>query len=233
VDRITRKELKTDKFAVEVEHSVEYVAAHKKQVTLYGAIGVAILLIAGGVWYYRGSQHDKRQADLARAAEIMEAMVSAAPSGSRLTFPTDAAKNAAAEKAFKEVIDKHPGSEEAIIAATYLGAVEVDLGKPAEAEKYFQTAANSSDKNYASLAKLSLAQFYIGNGRQADGEKILRSLIDNPTVFVSKEQATISLAHSLAQSKPAEARKLLDPLKTERPAVGQVAITMLGQLPAQ
>ena len=55
--------------------------------------------------------------------------------------------------------------------------------------------------------------------------------MDHPTIYISKEQATIALAHALTTSKPAEARKLLDPLKTERPAVGQVAITLLGQLP--
>jgi len=233
VDRITRKELKTDKFAVEVEHSVEYVAAHKQQVVQYGAIGLVVVLIAGGIWYYRDRQHEKRQQDLAQAVDVIQAMVNPAGGGASLSFPTDAARNTAAEKAFKEVIDKHPGSAEATVAATYLGAIEVDLNKPAEAEKYLQTAADSSDKGYASLAKLPLAQLYFGSGRAADGEKILRSLIDNPTVYVSKEQATIALAHALSSSKPAEARKLLDPLKTERAAVGQVAITMLGQLPAQ
>jgi predicted negative regulator of RcsB-dependent stress response len=232
VDRITRKELKTDKFAVEVEHSVEYVAAHKKQVVQYGAIGVVVVLIAAGIWYYRNSQHEKRQQVLAAAVDIIQGNVNPA-GGNGVTFPTEAAKNTAAEKAFKEVFDKHSGSSEAIVAATYLGSVEIDMNKPAEAEKYFKAAADSSDKDYASLAKLSLAQLYFGSGRAADGEKLLRSLIDNPTIFVSKEQATISLAHALMTSKPAEARKLLDPLSKERAAVGQAALTLLGQLPAQ
>jgi len=232
VDRITRKELKTDKFAVEVEHSVEYVAAHKKQAFQYGAIALVVVLIAGGIWYYRSHQHEQRQQALAQAVDVMQAMVNPG-GGPGLTFPSEAAKNAASEKAFKEVYDKYSGSAEAIVAATYLGAIETDMNKLSEAEKYFQIVADSSDKNYASLGKLSLAQLYMGGGRQADGEKLLRSLIDNPTMFVSKEQATIALAHGLTSSKPAEARKLLDPLKTERPAVGQVAITLLGQLPAQ
>ena len=61
MDRVTRSKLKTDKFAVEVEHTVEYVAEHRKQVTRYGAIAVVIAIVAAGIWYYRGSQHTARQ----------------------------------------------------------------------------------------------------------------------------------------------------------------------------
>jgi len=64
VDRITRSKLKTDRFAVEVEHSVEFVAEHRKQVIQYSAIAVVVLLIAGGIWYYRDRQHTVRQEEL-------------------------------------------------------------------------------------------------------------------------------------------------------------------------
>ena len=49
---------------------------------------------------------------------------------------------------------------------------------------------------------------------------MLRDLIAHPTIFVSKEQATITLARYLAPKKPAEARKLLDPLRAE-PGIGR------------
>jgi hypothetical protein len=60
---------------------------------------------------------------------------------------------------------------------------------------------------------------------------VLRDLIANPTDFVSSDQATISLARYLAQKKPAEARKLLEPLRTRPGSIGQVAITLLGEMP--
>ena len=82
----------------------------------------------------------------------------------------------------------------------------------------------------SALAKLSLAQIYFGDGRDAQGEKTLRELIDNPTDFVSKEQATISLARFLAPKKPAEARKLLEPLRSQPGAVSQVALSLIGEL---
>ena len=237
MDRVTRNKLKTDKFAVEVEHTVEYVAEHRKQVTMYGAIAVGVAILAAGIWYYRGSQHSARQKDLAEAMQKQDAPVMPTPpAGSAappLYFTTQALKNAEVTKAFSAVRVKHPGSTEAVIAASYLGAISADEGKLAEAEKYFQAAIADGDANYGSVAKLSLSQILVATGRVPDAEKMLRSMVDNPTLFVSKEQATIALAKAIGGSKPAEARKLLEPLRATPGAVSQAAITALNQLPGQ
>lgn len=231
MDRITRSKLKGDRFAEEVEHSVEFVAEHRKQVIQYSAIAVVAALIVTGIWYYRDRQHNNREAELAAAMEIMQAPV--APNGppGQLFYTTDALKNAAAVKAFTGIIDKHSGSDEATVASSYMGALSMDAGKISDAEKYFQRVADSGNKNYASIGKLSLAEVYLSAGRTADGEKMLRSLYEHPTDFVSKEQGAIALARALSTTNPAEARKLLEPLRTDRAAVGQVAITLLSQLP--
>jgi hypothetical protein len=80
---------------------------------------------------------------------------------------------------------------------------------------------------------LSLAQIYFADGRADQGEKTLRELMDKPTIFVSKEQAAIMLARYLAPTKPAEARKLLQPLMNTPGGVGQIAIGMAAELPQQ
>jgi hypothetical protein len=54
-----------------------------------------------------------------------------------------------------------------------------------------------------------------------------------PTIFVSKEQAAIMLARYLMPTKPAEARKLLDPLRKVPGAVGQMAIQAYGEMGLQ
>jgi hypothetical protein len=80
---------------------------------------------------------------------------------------------------------------------------------------------------------LSLAQIYFAEGRSDQGERTLRELMANPTIYVSREQATITLARALAPQKPAEARKLLDPLRNQKGTVGQVALAVLSELPPQ
>jgi len=125
------------------------------------------------------------------------------------------------------------GNHEGEVAQYYLGAIEADASKMAEAEKRFQEVAQHGNANFASLAKFSLAQIYYSDGRDAQGEAILRDLMDHPTTLVSKEQATITLARYLMIKRPAEARKLLDPLKTVGGPVGQLVLSLYGQLPPQ
>ena len=231
--RITRKELKTDKFALEVEHTVDFVTEHRSQLARYGSIAAAVVVLAIGIYYYMRHQHTVREQALGEAIQIQEAPVGPPNPGATITFPTEDAKRAAAIKVFTDLGAKYPGSDEGATARYYLGAIAADQGKMTEAEKLFQAAADSGDKNYASLARLSLAQVYFAEGRPADAEKLLRDLMDHPTVFVSKEQATILLAKGIAATKPAEARKLLEPLRTSAGAVSQVAINAVSELPGQ
>lgn len=233
MDKITRRGLKTDKFAVEVEHTVEYVAGHRKQIGIYAAIALAAIAVGGGVWWYLRSQERTRQQELSKAIQVTEAQVGAPSAAGEMTYPTLEAKQAEALKQFMAIMTKYPGTDEGAIAASYLGAINADQGKLGDAEKYYKQVMAGGDDNYASIGKLILAQIYFATNRASEGEKLYRSLIDKPTVFVSREQATIALARELASTKPAEARKLLDPLKGGRMAVSQTAMTALAELPAQ
>jgi predicted negative regulator of RcsB-dependent stress response len=231
--RITRKELKTDKFAVEVEHTVDFVTQHRRELTIYGSIAAAVVVISIGIYFFARHQHAAREEVLAEAIQIQEAPVGPPNAGALIAFPTEVAKRAAAAKAFGDIVAKYPGSAEAAVSQYYLGATSADQGNLAEAAKRFQAAADAGDSNYASLARLSLAQVDFSQGRVADGEKILRHLMDHPTIFVSKDEATIALAKGIGPTKPAEARKLLEPLRAQGRAVSQAAIIALSELPGQ
>lgn len=231
MSRITRKELKTDKFALEVEHTVDFFEVHRDKIIRYSAIGVVVVLaIVAFLWYSR-SQHATREEALNQALQVVNA-----PVGDPNTpgaFPTEEARQQEAAKRLADIATRYGGTEQGDIAVFYMASQLADQGKLSEAEKRFKEVADSGKANYASLAKLSLAQIYFSDGRNAEGEKVLRSLIDSPTAFVSKDQATIALARAIAPTKPAEARKLLEPLRTVPGQVGQVAITMYGEIPAQ
>ncbi|HTS27176.1 MAG TPA: tetratricopeptide repeat protein [Bryobacteraceae bacterium] len=231
--RITRKELKTDRFALEVEHSLTFFEEHQKEVIRYGVAGVGvILLIVGGIWYSR-HQHTLREEVLARAIQIQESPVGPPTPGQNQNFPTQDAKDEVALKAFGDLASKYSGSDEGEIALYYLGSIKADQGKLAEAEKNFKEVADKGNAKYASLAKYALAQIYFADGRDDQGESTLRDLIAHPTIYVSKEMATITLARAISRKKPAEARKLLDPLRSQQGAVGQAALSAYADLPPQ
>jgi len=231
--RITRKELKTDKFAVEVEHTVDFVTQHRRPLVLYGSLAVAVALISVGAYFYIRHQHMLREQALADAIQIQETAVGQQNPNAPMNFATEDAKRAAASKAFSEIIAKYPGTNEAAIAKYYLGASMAEQGKLADAQRLFQEAVETGDQNYASLARFSLAQVYDAENHLADAEKILRDLIAHPTALVSKEQATIELAKLIAPTKPAEAKKLLDPLRAQSGPVSQAALGALSDQPAQ
>jgi predicted negative regulator of RcsB-dependent stress response len=232
VARITRKELKSDKFAQEVGLTVTFFEEHQKEIVRYGAIVAAAGLLFAGYLYYQRKQHGVREEALTKAIQVQEAAVGPSANGGP-SFPTQEAKDQETLRVFSDVRDKYSGSEEGEIAEYYLGAVKADQGKLAEAEKSFQEAARKGDQNYASLARLSLAQIYFADGRSDLGEKTLRELIAKPSIFVSKEQATITLARYLMLKKPAEARKLLEPLRNQTGQVGQVALQVYGEIAPQ
>jgi hypothetical protein len=230
VARITRKELKSDKFALEVEHTVTFFEEHRQQLTRYGGIAVVVVLLIVVYVIYSRHQHTDREVALAHAIEVQEAPVGGVSANGGLSFPTQDAKDKEAIKVFSDLNNKYSGSNEGEVAQYYLGSILADEGNLALAEKSFLEASQKGNAQYSSLAKLSLAQIYFSDGRDTQGEAIVRDLIAHPTEFVSSEQATITLARYLAIKKPAEARKLLDPLRSQPGAVGQIALTMLGEI---
>jgi tetratricopeptide (TPR) repeat protein len=231
VDRITRKELKSDKFALEVEHTVEYVSEHRRQVIRYAAVAAVVVVLVLAFMAYRNRQQAVRQTALNAALEIQNAAIGAAPNPESLAFPTGEARNKAALKAFGDIAAKYQGSDEGWIAEYYQGVIASDEGRLSDAQRFFKDVADSGPRTYGSLAKLSLAELYGQAGRIADAEPLLRSLMDKPTEFVSKAQATIELGRLLGPSRPAEARKLLEPLRTEGSTVSRMAIAALGDIP--
>jgi hypothetical protein len=233
VARITRKELKTDKFALEVGHTVDFFEEHRTEIVRYGAAALAVAAIVVLILVYRSHQHTVRQEALAKAIEVQEAPVGQGSPGAPIAFPTQDAKDKEAIKVFSELAAKYSGTDEGYIAEYYLGCIAADQGKLGEADKRFSSVADSAGKKYAALAKLSLGQLYFSEGKADLGEKTLRSLMDNPTIFVSKDQAAVVLAKMLAPTKPAEARKLLDPLRAKPGPVSQTAIQAYGDLPPQ
>jgi hypothetical protein len=230
VARITRKELKTDKFALEVEHTVNFFEDHRQELIRYGGIALGVAALIAVYLVYAGHEHVAREAALSHAIEVQEAGVGGVSATGGLTFPTQDAKDKEAIKVFSDLKNKYSGSMEAEVAQYYLGSILADQGNLAQAEKSFQEAAEKGDARYSSLAKLSLGQIYFSDGRDTQGESMLRDLIKHPTVFVSSEQAAITLAKYLEIKKPAEARKLLEPLRSQPGSVGQIALTILGEM---
>ena len=229
---LTRKELKQDKFAVEVGQTVDFFAVHRKQVTQYGGVALVVALLVAGVFYYRNFQSSARQKVLGEAIALTSAPITQAPSpNGALSFQTEPARRDAITKAFTKIAADYSGADEGYIAEYFLAAQAADTSKLDDARKKYQEVADHAGGNYASLAKLALAQIDFAENRSAEAETLLKDLIDHPTDMVSKAQATITLARGIGQTKPDEARKMLQEIVNDKSDISPLATAAIGELP--
>ncbi len=229
MDRHTRKDLKTDKFALEVGHTVEYLSGHRTEVKRYAIIALVVILVAAGIYFYMRRQTEIRTEALAQALKIDDATVGQSPVPTNLNYATVEEKMAARNKALSDIAAKYPGTAEASYAEIYLAADLADKGDLAGAEKKFRKVLEDGPAAYAGIARLSLADTLIAEGKTDEAKKVLQQAVAKPTTTVSKEQATVLLAQLVGKSDPCEARRLLEPLRTERSVVSRAAVQALSE----
>lgn len=231
MDRLTRKELKRDPFALEVQHGFEFLTTHRQQSLKIGGLALALIALITGIYFYRQHEAGIREDLLSTALRTHDANVGDATNPYMMNFPTQKAKDEAVTKAFTAVAARFPGTDEGTVAEFFLASQAADSGDMAQAERRFKDIVDNGSGPYVSLAKMSLATLYAGQNKLADAEKLLRSVMDKPTVLVSKEQAAIKLAEILAPTRPNEARAILGPLRaSDRSAVSRAAIDAYTQL---
>jgi hypothetical protein len=208
---LTRHELKDqlqhDHFTDAVSGAVGYASSHRQSVikTIIGV--VAVLLVAGGIWWYLRSQAEMRQGELASAMSIPDAQVGPANDYAK-TYPTEDAKKDAWNKAISEVVRKFGGTSEGLIAQYYRGTDRAGKGDVPGAESDLRTVADSRS-NVASLAKIALVNLYIGEKKSVEAQSLLQELIKNPSPLVSKAQAQLLQAQINAAINPQSAKDVL------------------------
>ena len=231
MNKLSRKDMKSDKFALEVQHSVEFVSEHRQLMIKWGVPAAVVLVLGFAYYFYSNHMRDVRQEALRDALQVQNANVGPAPNPQTLSFPTNEARNKAVVKAWTELVNKYPRTQEAYMGHYYLGTTASDTGNLAEAEKQFRAVVDGASGPYPSIAKVALAQVLAAEGKLPEAEKLLESVIDHPTVLVSKESATLVLVDLIKSSDPARAKKLLEPLRTStRSAISKAAINEYGEL---
>jgi TolA-binding protein len=230
VDRQLKKVVKNDEFKQQVWHSIDFLKEHPAEIKKYGGIALAVLVVAGGSYFYIHHQADAREEALAEALRVDQGTVGANTQAANLHFATEEEKDQATEKAFRQVAAKYPGTQESAIALINLGQSAVDRGDMVEGEKDLKTVADSAPTAYSSQAALALAQLYDIEGKSAEAEKLLNNLIKNPSVTVSKDEALLALAKVKAKTDPDGARKILEGLQTGRNAISKAAVAAMGEI---
>jgi tetratricopeptide (TPR) repeat protein len=221
-EHISRKELKTDEFRETLAHGAEAVMSHQ-QLTLYLVAGVAVLALAIFGWrFYSERETVKSAAAYDDAMKVFKARIRTAgePASdpSEVTYVDEKNKYQDADKKFEAVAKEYPRTRPGQISAYYAALCLEHLNRDPEAAKYLDQVMHSGEDDFASLARLEMAQLDDRNNKPADAEKIYQDLVAHPSVFVSKPVALMAFADHYRQQKNfAEAAKLYNEIKTEFP----------------
>jgi predicted negative regulator of RcsB-dependent stress response len=229
---LTRHELKDqlqhDQFTDAVSGAVIYAQSHRQTLLRWSIAAATVIAIAGALWWYLSYQRSVREQDLSAALAVVDAQVGP-PNDFSKTFSSDDAKQQASIKALSDVVNKDGGTREGLIAQYYLGTIKTARGDTKGAESDLKKVSDSS-ADVAPLAKIALAQLWMGEKRTAEAQALLRTIVDKPTDLVSKAQAQILLAQLDSTVNPRESREILKSVGSSDPAVKRAADALSAQL---
>jgi hypothetical protein len=214
---LTRHELKEqlqhDHFTDAVSGAVGYASSHRQALVRWLVGGALVLILAGGIWWYRSKQADTRREELGAAMSILDGQVGGTSKLAK-TYPTEDAKKDAWLKAISGVASKYGGTQEGLIAQYYRGAARAQKDDMAGAESDLRAVANSSS-SVTPLAKIALVQLYLGEKKNAEAQALLRELVKEPTPLVSKAQAQILQAQVNETSNPQAVKRATEQLNSQ------------------
>lgn len=170
MDRQHRHDLKHDKFVDEIGALSVRAKANQRGLLIIALGVIAVAVIGFGIYFFLSNREGKAQQALATAIETAEASVGATkPEGSTGPhFATEAARNAAAEKLFKDVQSKFSGSDAADVAGLYIARMAAARGDVKTARTQLEEfVGEHGDNILVSTARFSLYQLRIENGEAA------------------------------------------------------------------
>jgi hypothetical protein len=133
-ERLSRKNLKHDKFVDEMNVAYDYLNTNRRNMLLGAAGIVAIVLIVAAISFYRSHKESTAQARLAEAIDVMDAPVGPpSPGVTAPTYKSEDEKIAKATPLFQGVVNSYGGTAAADMAELYLARVAAAKGDSASA----------------------------------------------------------------------------------------------------
>ena len=221
MDRQHRHDLKHDKFVDEIGALSVRARANQRLLLAVGGALVAVAGIVAGIFFFRSSREDKAQEALASAIDTAEASVGATPpqGATGPHFKTEAERNAAAEKAFKDVRANYSGSDAADVAGLYLARIAAANGDVKTARTLLEDFVDDHGDNIlVSTARFSLYQLRIENGEAAQVAKELDAELAKTAPVLPGDSLLVLLAQAYeVQGNVAKSKESYKRITTEFP----------------
>lgn len=221
MDREHRRELKHDKFVDEIGALSLRAKANQRVLLMIGGGAVLIAALVYGIFFYRSGREARAQDVLAVAIETADATVGEQqPQGATGPhFKTEAERNAAAEKKFKDVQAQYPGSDAADVAGLYLARMAVARGDVKTARKLLEEfVSDHGDNLLVGGARFSLYQLRIENGEAAQVTNELNAELAKSDPVLPGDSLLVLLAQAYeVQGNEAKSKEAYRRITTEFP----------------
>lgn len=189
--KLTRKQLRKDRFVEEVGEAVGFFTTHRN--SLVGASVAILLAILGGIGFYHYRQEQANEARLALQEAIGnyygEVSLNEVPG--RITFATSIEKEMKIEESLNKVVEEYGGRFEGQVARLHLALAELQDGDPEEGKKMLEALIDDNGDEASGMARKALADQLQREGKNEEAIEYYQYLIDNPTDMLPKERVEL------------------------------------------
>lgn len=219
-ERLTRREMKRDEFAVAMGRGVEYAGSHVRPILMAVGGALLLLLLALGLWSFFRHRAEEANEKLAPAMRVYQAPIQATGAKpddpKEPSFPNDAARRAKAKQLFEEVRDDYGSTDAADVAGVYLADIAAEEGQLDRARELWTDFLDEhGDHLLAGAVQLNLLAL---DRKQGKGEEVvtrLRGMVDDAEGTLPQDVVLHELGVTLEQlGRPQEAvqqyQKILD-----------------------
>ena len=231
----TRRRLKQDRFVEATSQTVHWTVEHRKPLIVVAVVAAVIAAAALGFWFYISQQNIKASQEFGKAMSTYNAPVGQAQPGStEKTYASSEERSKAARQQFEQVEKDYPRTHTAKLAAYMVGVTAADMGDNKAAEQKFKEAADTSDADLSSMAKLALGNLYRSLKQDDDAIRLYNEVMKADAAAAPKINAQVQLATLYAdRGKTADAMKIYQEIEKSSPqdsAAAQIAKQRLEEL---
>lgn len=198
MDRQHRKDLKHDRFVDELGSlSTRARDNQRLLLTLTAALVVGSALVYG-FFFYRSNREHTAGSALGQAIETIDSpLQTAGQQTPGAKFKTEAERATAAEKQFKDVQSKYPGSDAADVANLFLARIDASHGDTKSARTRLQDFLSEHPKSVlVGTVRYSLYQIRIENGEAAQVATELQTEIAKADPALPPDTMLVLMAHA-------------------------------------
>jgi tetratricopeptide (TPR) repeat protein len=181
--RLTRQDMKRNELSTALGKGYDYAESHGRTIIIAAGAVLALAILAGLFYMYRGNQAEKSNTALARAIEVYQAPIDpAAPKPDdplSPTFADEAARRTKAKALFQELHESYGSTVAGDVAAIYLAQIAMAENQPDRAREFWNAFLDEHGNHLlAGETRVNLLRLDRSQGKGQEVVQTLTAMMD-------------------------------------------------------